>query len=573
MVNAQETGRSSTDPSIPPVPVDPVKVGDLLGATGSNLGSLLTINPADAMSTTRFPLGVGPVFDIEYDPVSRMVFVATFADPGSLTTIDPDTGALGTVVGVDSGSVIALEAAGDILYGVRLYIDNTDPDLSLEQYSLVSIDKGSLQFITEVPISRSVESLAYDAVDRVMYGVASGGTSGSELVRIDLTTGEIVIVGDPLIGVIAALDFSNDNTLYGVERSGILYKINDLTLSDANAVEEINPISATTGLAVVATAVRNAAISGLTFVVDEAPPVEPIKTICSSSLTSPMYSSSEPVNHKRKRFRLKRNPLRRGIGMFKFEGKANEILHLALKSDEVEPVESEENTILSWLQKLWPRFKPKNRVFVSLRDAIPGVKFRVKAKGVLPLVRENIELPADGLYYIMVIRPLRRFNQTDYCLTLESDNEDSQAWQTLQVAYPGDDTEENTTSTSTEAKTAEVQKDTGADEGSSGTGDTTPAEPAAVAPALTAAAPLSVAHASSAVEPVDEGSSQEEVKPAEETIVDETEEAKPEESADETTGDAETTDDSDSEEVDDDDSVSSEVDEEQPMLKGAPPGI
>jgi hypothetical protein len=50
----------------------------------------------------------------------------------------------------------------------------------------------------------------------------------------------------------------------------------------------------------------------------------------------------------------------------------------------------------------------------------------------------------------MLIRPLLRFYKTDYCLTLESDYEESQAWKTFDVAWPNDESEDNTASTSAE---------------------------------------------------------------------------------------------------------------------------
>ena len=238
-------------------------------------------------------------------------------------------------------------------------------------------------------------------------------------------------------------------------------------------------------------------------------------------------------------------------------------------------------------------------MFVVIRDAIPGVKFRKKLKGVLTqdeptLDITGVELPETGLYYIMVIRPFRHFHDFDYCLSLDSDGE---AGDSLVVAWPDDDSEENAPAASTEAKTAEVQSDDTDDEGSSVTGDSTPTEPAAVVPALTAIAPLSVAPAIapasvspevkpeespavSLMNPEDEEGDSEEAKPVEETTVDETEEVKPEESPAASLMNPEGEED-DREEVDDDysdeddsaDEDTSDVDEEEPMLKGAPPAI
>jgi hypothetical protein len=390
-------------------------------------------------------LGVGPVSDIEFDPSSQTVFIATSAEFGGLLAIDPDTGTELKVVSLDAGFVTALEAAEGSLFGVHQYIDNTDPNLPFDKYSLVSIDQDSLEFIAEISISRSVESLAYHAVDKVMFGVASGGTTGSELVKIDLTTGEIVVVGDPFVGVIAALDFNRDNILHVVERSGVLFNIPDLSLTEPAV--KIGSIIDTSALTTTARGSNSAAVSGLTFVVGEAPPVDPITTICSSSLTGPMNASSAIADRKLFGFKLKRHHKRRAMGFFKFQATAGESVTIRLAAAEDISAEAEKKSTTNKLWKHWSKSKRKGRVFLGLRDAIPGVKVKKKKKGRLPLKLTVKDLPADGWYYIMVIQPFFRFHQIDYCLTVESGNAASQAWQTLEVAWPSDESEESTTST------------------------------------------------------------------------------------------------------------------------------
>ena len=76
-------------------------------------------------------------------------------------------------------------------------------------------------------------------------------------------------------------------------------------------------------------------------------------------------------------------------------------------------------------------------------------------KGELPLEITDVQLPADGWYYLMVVRPLPRFQQSDYCLTLKSEDPESKAWETLDVAWPNNESDEDATLTSAEAKTAE----------------------------------------------------------------------------------------------------------------------
>ncbi len=406
----------------------PVEVGDLLGATGSNPGSLINITPENAESSLPFPLGVGPIADIEYQYSTQTLLVAINQNPGSIIAIEPDTGAQGQTfnlvpeTGTVVPTVVALEATENTLYGVQV-------DSSGEQFSLVQITFDGIALtatLTDVVLfDWLVWALAYHSVDKVMYGVAS--VNGvSNLFTIDLESFEIKIVGETGFGQFMALDFSNDNFLFGVDRSGNLFEIDHTT---GKAVPIIgDPING---------------VTGLTFVVGEPPDVEPIKTICSSTLISSASVSSETNAPKLSRFKRKKNPLHRAIGLFKFEGKAGETVTIRLAPEEEESVEAVvEESSVSELENPWLNYwKGKGRVFLSVRDSIPDVDFRVRKKDQLPL-NMSATLPADGWYYVMVIRPLLRFYKTEYCVTLESDIEDSQAWKTFDVAWPSDDSEE-----------------------------------------------------------------------------------------------------------------------------------
>jgi hypothetical protein len=424
-----------------------------------------------------------------------MLFVAINNIPGSIIVVDPDTGSEIKSFSYDSGGFLALESAENILFGI--YVDlNSD---GFERYTLVTIDQetGATSPVvlssTTVPL---IKTLAYHPVEKVLYGA-----NGDYLIKFDLTSspGEIQKIGSPGLGEIVALDFSHENVLYCVENLGTLYRIPDPTLTGEQPVK-VGPVTTASEVAALASAPSKAPVSGLTFVVGEPPAVDPIKTICSSSFTAPTSTGFEPANSKLKRFRLKRNPLHRGIGLFKFQGTAQEILSLRVYPEDSEPAEAEENLASRWLKKLknfFQKCKKQDRVFVGIRDAIPGVKFRAKNKGTLPLEMEVEPLPEDGWYYIMVIRPLPRFQNVDYCISLESDLEVSQAWQTLDVVWPGDDSEEESTTVSADAKVPE---------------------------------PVSVAPDSSTVESVDEGSSEDGAEAVDVTTVDQSAGVTPEQS-------------------------------------------
>jgi len=548
--------------------VRPVKVGDLLGATGSNSGSLLNIDPSDASSSLRFSLISGQIADIEYDPSRKVLFAAVdIDDHGSIVTINPDDGSKSPQFNYDEKCwFTALESAGGILYGVYASFSSGS-----EQYSLVTIDRDTGEFTYIEPfrnLTKPISSLTYHSSDKALYGVM-----GNALVKLDLTLGTIVPVGDLLVGTIVSIEFDPDNFLYVATapdlqgNPGKLFQINHANLE---IMREAGSLDVSTG-----------SLSGLTFVVGESQDEEPVKTLCSSSVTSATTASSETDAFKLSKLKIKNNPLHRAIGLFKFQGKAGEKITLRLTPEEEEAVVAGEESSLNTLVESWLECRGKGRVFLGIRDAIPNVDFRVRKKDQIPFDM-TAELPADGYYYLMVIRPLLRFYQTDYCLTLESDLPDSEAWKTLDVVWPGDDSDEDSATASTEAKAVAVQSDEVFDEGSLGSEDTALGETTGIVPTLTGSEPVSDAPATIAPEPVDEGSSQEvqaleetaidetgEVAPAEEptteateeatmmggpsipeeTAIDETGEVAPEKSADEISGDNESADGSGSAEV------------------------
>ena len=434
-----------SDPSIPPVPVEPVKLGDLLGATGSDPGSLLNINPADGASKVRFPFEYGNIADIEYDPGNKVLFVTIDNIPGRIIVVDPNTGAEIKSFNYELGGFLALELVNDTLYGVYVEYDES----GFEKYTLVTIDQATgatapvvLSSSSEIPLTRS---LAYHPVEKKLYGA-----SGTYLIKFDLTLSPVESVKVPLTGLsqdIMALDFSDKDLLYGIDRSGNLFNVADLSTAEVGFIGE--PI---------------AGVSGLTFVVGEAPPdEEPVKTLCSSTLTGTTTASSETDTPKLSKLKLKNNPLHRAIGLFKFQGKAGERVTLRLAPEGEEAAVAGEETALSPLVQYWLNCRGKGRVFLGIRDAIPNVDFRARKKDQMPFDM-SADLPEDGYYYVMVIRPLLRFYQTDYCLTLESDQPDSQAWQTLDVVWPGDDSKEDTATTSTEEKAVFESVDEGSDQ-------------------------------------------------------------------------------------------------------------
>jgi hypothetical protein len=436
----------------------PVVVGDLLGATDSDTGSLIKINPENAESSLPFPLGLGPIADIEYQFSTQKIFIAVNDDFGSIdnsvsiVAIDPNSGTADqpfsfvpepdTVV----PTLVALEAAENTLYGVQANPSNEQFDLVQVTFD-ASVPTDPTTALTHVySFTRPVWALAYHSVEKVIYGVASVG-GASHLIKIHLEpafsveTASIPIVdGTGKLVNIVALDFSHDNFLFGVDPSGSLHQIDH---TNGQAVMIGDPIEA---------------VSGLTFAVGDPPDVDPIKTICSSTYTTSASASSGTVAPKLSRFKLKKNPLHRAVGLFKFQGIEGETVTLNIKAEEESAAAVVEESSVNELDNPWLRWKGKGRVFLGIRDSIPGLDFRARKKDHLPLTL-SATLPADGTYYVILIRPLLRFYQTDYCVTLESDDELSTAWDSFDVAWPSDDSEDDTASTSA-AEPEAAQKST-----------------------------------------------------------------------------------------------------------------
>jgi hypothetical protein len=420
-------------------------VGALIGSTGSDTGSLINITPADAQGSLPFDLGVGRIADIEFDPSTNKLFVAINESPGSIITFDPATGDQDqtfSLVPVTETvpTVVALEAVENMLYGVQ--VDSSSGEEVGWVLVTMDITPGTATLNEVVSFNSPVRSLAYHPSEKILYGV-----SGTALLKIDLASVPIGIEEIPLTGLlfeISSMDFSHENILYVVDILGNLFKV-DLAFAQTEFMGLIDVSDE---------------VSGLTFVVGEPPDVDPIKTICSSTLTTSASASSETAAPKLSRFKRKRNPLHRAIGLFKFEGLEGETVTLNVKLENEESAEAVvEESSTSELKNSWlNHWKGKGRVFLGIRDSIPDVDFRVRKKDQLPLGM-SATLPADGTYYVMLIRPLLRFYKTDYCLTLESDMPDSQAWKSFDVAWPKDESKDDTASTSA-AEPENVQKST-----------------------------------------------------------------------------------------------------------------
>lgn len=193
----------------------PVVPGELLGSTGNQGASLITIDPDTGASSVRCALGtLGPVTEIEYR-ADGTLFGSTGGGTANIISIDPtDCGE--TLVGQHAaGAVNGLEFVGGTLYGAYFATPKGEgPPLTY----LVTVDlsDGSLTNVGEITGFSPVRGMAYDAETQTLYAV--GGPvqalgTGDALLSIDLGTGQPTAIGS--IGLpMASLEFGPDGVLY-----------------------------------------------------------------------------------------------------------------------------------------------------------------------------------------------------------------------------------------------------------------------------------------------------------------------------------------------------------------------
>ena len=399
-------------------PVSPLETGDLLASTGALDGLLMRVDRETGIVTDfRGPLGqYGEVFDIEFRDDGVLFGTAINLNEGdgatitagTIITIDPNSG-LETWVGtLESGSVIALEFGGDpvSLYGIYLASEDADSQLGIiDQWT------GTLTFV-EVGGGHTgykrVDGLAYDSRTGTMYGIGAG-SDGIDLITIDLATGLAKKVGPTGSKIqILAIEFGPDGNLYGVTAP---FKSENSTLvANLVTIDTLHGTATATASLVVGSSFTK--VNGLTF----KPGWEP------QSGGSKIITSQE------------KNPfVGRVIDKFKFEGTQGEFVTITVENlnktteDELSQEYGETSpevikTTSKWSEKyhLINKADVMGRAFLTLRDAISDVDFRESEKGQMTLTLDNVQLPATGLYYIILMQPVPRALRVDYSLTMTS---------------------------------------------------------------------------------------------------------------------------------------------------------
>lgn len=216
------------------VPASPgARVGyDARLVASRNDGALFTVDLTTGFATPRcvgtLPAGAT---EIEFDPRTGTVWVQP---PGLGFVVEPYALDTCSVSGpaIDVGAAMnGLEFIGDELYGVGI----TGPCAASSLYR-IDVDAGTTTLVGATGLDVPIAGLAFDPASGLVYGVTGcTSASGSDLVTVDLATGEALVVGS--LGVaLGSIALGPDGVLYGVgnnQNGGNFYRIDPVSASVA----------------------------------------------------------------------------------------------------------------------------------------------------------------------------------------------------------------------------------------------------------------------------------------------------------------------------------------------------
>lgn len=260
----------------------PVSPGELLGSTGSQGNSLISVDPGTGAGTLRCGLGeFGPVTEIEYRSDSTL-FGSTGGGSSNIIVIDPENCNEVLVGEHPFGAVNGLEFVGDTLYGAFFAPQpGGEPEGSPPTF-LVIVDQtdGSLTNLGEILEYSPVRGLAYDAATQTMYGVGAPILTegvGDELFTIDLSDASTTLVGSTGT-TLGSLEFGANGVLYGGGNS-------PGGPGEGGPSANLYTVSTTTGVATPVGPTGYPGVSGLAFVPGGRPVVAAIPTLSAVGTT------------------------------------------------------------------------------------------------------------------------------------------------------------------------------------------------------------------------------------------------------------------------------------------------
>jgi hypothetical protein len=186
-----------------------VGAGAMVASTGNNGVALISIDTATGAGSLIGPLNLfGPVTDLAFRH-DGVLFGTTGGGTSSLINID-EFGVESLVGTHVTGSVTGLVFVGTTLYGTFV---PTGGGSTPSQLVTVDQSTGALTTIGATGFG-PIGGLAFDTASGILYGVTSGAIGG-DLVSINLVTGAATLIGSTELGDISALAFGPGGVLFG----------------------------------------------------------------------------------------------------------------------------------------------------------------------------------------------------------------------------------------------------------------------------------------------------------------------------------------------------------------------
>ena len=208
-----------------------ISVGEaaLIGYATDDSNKLYEVDLGSATATEIGPLGV---FRVEGLALSSAGHLFGTDAVGNLHSINTATGAATLIGSTGRGDIEGLDFLGDTLLG-------SDPGIAsptaVVVFSIDTSDASTADVVTATSALGYRRSMTVSDANTVLMRVDDPTSSDNTLASMDLTTGDITIIGDLGLPIWSptGLDFAPDGMLYGLCSDGTVVRIDP---TDASSV-------------------------------------------------------------------------------------------------------------------------------------------------------------------------------------------------------------------------------------------------------------------------------------------------------------------------------------------------
>jgi hypothetical protein len=199
---------------------------DTMYQTGANGTVLYKTDTTNGASVAVGPFGHTAVYGDAFSPGGTLYAMIDSYSPSTLATVNLSTGAAAPV-GAPTGiaDLMAIEfAPNGTLYGASF---------SNNGFYTLNTTTGAATFVGSLGLPGSVMDLAWDSLNSTMYGISSGGPSGSLLYSVNLGTGAgTLVTNTPSDGCLMGLAIDSGGNFLATDwcsSNSPLYEINTST--------------------------------------------------------------------------------------------------------------------------------------------------------------------------------------------------------------------------------------------------------------------------------------------------------------------------------------------------------